>query len=68
MTKESKSRQRAVAFWTGIITMVGTVVGAFVLAFSGQGDQVNAIASLVGTTNIALAGLGTANYLSSPKD
>lgn len=66
MTTESKSKQRAIAFWIGTVTMVMSIVGAFVLAFAGNGDQIQHISGLVGTTNVALAGLGTANYFSKP--
>ena len=68
MKATDKSKHRLIAFWIGTITMVLTIVGAFVLAFIGKGSDVSLIASLVGTTNVALAGLGTANYFSTPKD
>ena len=68
MKASSKSKQRLFAFWLGTVTMVLTIVGAFILAFMGKGEQISYIASLVGTTNVALAGLGTANYFSTPKD
>ena len=60
MTVKEKSRQWVI--WISIVVMVGTIIGAFVLAFMGKGQDVNAISGLVGTTSASLAALGIGNY------
>jgi len=60
MNTKEKSRQWVL--WLSVGTMLFTIFGAFTLAFMGKGSDVNSIASLVGTTNVALSGLGIGNY------